>query len=428
MASGTSVQRPHPLLALAGAVLAPLMLSCAALVPGVPPSRLTTTLNASSGFDAKGASLVRLEVAVPYSELVFERTRMGHFECRVLLTATLRDARGHQVAGDAWPCLVQAQSYAQTRAADRELHRETELPVRPGTYELVTVVQVQGTRRRDERRQEVAVPERSPNALWLEEPQFWQRAAGRSGAADSLVRNASRYYARESGDPHVRCVLFDPQADSTGGAYRIGYAVLDEHGGESLRGQLEVSGAGMRTAFEFEVPVQPLHLGSYTLHIEAERTPRTARVRARFEIGFAELAWAGDVGETLQMLEVVLPSDAVDSLRQAPPEERERRWRSLWARSDPDPATRANEFLDGLFERVRFANAHFSAGQAGWRSDRGRIYLKLGPPDEVRAMRGIDGADELQRWTYYADNRVFVFIDREGHGNYELYRSNASLF
>ena len=81
--------------------------------------------------------------------------------------------------------------------------------------------------------------------------------------------------------------------------------------------------------------------------------------------------------------------------------------------------------MDELFARVRFANAHFSGEQPGWRTDRGRVYIKLGAPDEVLQLNPPQDAAAMQRWTYYRDNKVFVFVDRAGRGDYELARANA---
>ena len=60
---------------------------------------------------------------------------------------------------------------------------------------------------------------------------------------------------------------------------------------------------------------------------------------------------------------------------------------TFWRRRDPSPGTAANEFRDEFTRRVDYANAHFAnpndAPHQGVDSDRGRIYVTLGPPDTV---------------------------------------------
>jgi GWxTD domain-containing protein len=64
--------------------------------------------------------------------------------------------------------------------------------------------------------------------------------------------------------------------------------------------------------------------------------------------------------------------------------EREQFIGSFWIRRDPKPETAENEGREQHYARIAHANEHFTFnGLAGWRSDRGRIYIMYGKPDEV---------------------------------------------
>ncbi|PYS99944.1 MAG: GWxTD domain-containing protein, partial [Acidobacteria bacterium] len=63
-------------------------------------------------------------------------------------------------------------------------------------------------------------------------------------------------------------------------------------------------------------------------------------------------------------------------------EEREQFIEAFWRRRDPDPDTEANEYLEEHYERIAYANQHFASGIPGWKTDRGRIYIMYGPPNE----------------------------------------------
>src|SRR5262249_46172556 len=58
---------------------------------------------------------------------------------------------------------------------------------------------------------------------------------------------------------------------------------------------------------------------------------------------------------------------------------------AFWLRRDPTPDTEENEFKDEHYRRLTYANEHFSAGIAGSKTDRGRIYIIHGPPDSIDA-------------------------------------------
>jgi GWxTD domain-containing protein len=64
-------------------------------------------------------------------------------------------------------------------------------------------------------------------------------------------------------------------------------------------------------------------------------------------------------------------------------EERDNFIEAFWARRDPTPDTVENEFKEEHYARIAYANEHFAAGIPGWKTDRGRIYIMYGKPDEI---------------------------------------------
>jgi GWxTD domain-containing protein len=66
-------------------------------------------------------------------------------------------------------------------------------------------------------------------------------------------------------------------------------------------------------------------------------------------------------------------------------EERDQFIEQFWLRRDPTPDTIENEYKEEHYRRIAYANEHFAAGKPGWRTDRGRIYIMFGPPDEIES-------------------------------------------
>jgi GWxTD domain-containing protein len=64
-------------------------------------------------------------------------------------------------------------------------------------------------------------------------------------------------------------------------------------------------------------------------------------------------------------------------------EEREQFIEQFWLRRDPTPDTIENEFKEEHYRRIAYANEHYASGVPGWKTDRGRIYIEYGPPDEI---------------------------------------------
>ncbi|HLH44251.1 MAG TPA: GWxTD domain-containing protein [Bryobacteraceae bacterium] len=63
-------------------------------------------------------------------------------------------------------------------------------------------------------------------------------------------------------------------------------------------------------------------------------------------------------------------------------EERQQFIEQFWLRRDPTPDTEENEFREEHYRRIAYANEQFASGVPGWKTDRGMIYIKFGPPDE----------------------------------------------
>jgi GWxTD domain-containing protein len=108
----------------------------------------------------------------------------------------------------------------------------------------------------------------------------------------------------------------------------------------------------------------------------------------------------------------------------------------FWARRDPTPDTPRNEAREDFYKKVEYANRAYrraSRDEAGWRSDRGRIYLRNGQPDDV-LRQGAQGAGgriqsrampyEVWHYTSSGKDRFYIFVDRAATGAFTLVHSN----
>jgi len=122
-------------------------------------------------------------------------------------------------------------------------------------------------------------------------------------------------------------------------------------------------------------------------------------------------------------------------------DERERFIEEFWRRRDPDPDTDENEFKEEYYERIAYANEHFSSGIPGWKSDRGRIWIMYGKPDE-RETHPMGGSYErpsyegggstttypFEIWFYrylagVGSGVEIEFVDPTGSGEYRIARN-----
>ena len=122
-------------------------------------------------------------------------------------------------------------------------------------------------------------------------------------------------------------------------------------------------------------------------------------------------------------------------------DERERFIEEFWRRRDPDPDTDENEYREEYYERIAYANEHYASGIPGWKTDRGRIYIMWGKPDETESHPsggaynresyeggGSTSTYPFERWFYrylpgVGSGVEIEFVDPTGSGEYRIARN-----
>ena len=175
-----------------------------------------------------------------------------------------------------------------------------------------------------------------------------------------------------------------------------------------------------------------------TLSIPAQQTKRSPDEKPRKvkpELKKAYVEWINDV-------EPIITQAERDTWKKLDTdEEREQFIADFWRSRDPDPDTEENEFKLGYYERIAYANEHFSSGEPGRLTDRGRIYIKFGKPDDIESHPagglyerppyeggGSTSTYPFEKWFYrYLPNVKsgieIEFVDPTGSGEYRLARN-----
>jgi len=103
---------------------------------------------------------------------------------------------------------------------------------------------------------------------------------------------------------------------------------------------------------------------------------------------------------------------------------------AFWKQRDPTPGTPRNEFREEHYQRRKYANEYYGRGtpRPGWMTDQGRIYIILGPPQNIEDHTNINGVYPVQIWSYAGDPKYglptgfnIIFFKKHGLGEYVLY-------
>lgn len=135
---------------------------------------------------------------------------------------------------------------------------------------------------------------------------------------------------------------------------------------------------------------------------------------------------------------IITPEERQAFLQLQNEDERQQFIEEFWQRRNPNPGSTYNSYKEEYYRRFAYANQHFAAGEPGWKTDRGRIYITWGPPDvqnDHDAGGPYDRPFELgggststypfEDWTYnylpgIGENVQLEFVDKCWCGDFEL--------
>jgi len=175
------------------------------------------------------------------------------------------------------------------------------------------------------------------------------------------------------------------------------------------------------------------------LALQSDPRPRTdAERRAQEQAPRQELATPYRKWLNEDVAYIVTNQERAAFLALQTDEEREQFIEQFWLRRDPTPGTTENEFKEEHYRRIAFANEHFATLIPGWKTDRGRIYITYGPPDEIddhssggsyqrpaEQGGGTTSTFPFQQWRYrfiegIGANVIVEFVDPTMSGEFHM--------
>ena len=364
---------------------------------------------------------IEIHYDISYSQLEFLKKAEG-FCARFEVQVVLYDTKGRQVGGDSWRRQVACSSYRETISPEGSYEETFKLEAASGKYNLVV-------RTENLDSEEVSsVSIRLDLKPFKSFPVISDLLIGRCRAdsVDSgVLRSRLIPFPRASFGERFPAVcvygeIYDTLTNADSGVVRIVWRVLDERGSVKLTDTLDVTRKGKVSPFLFAYSVDELTMGEHRLELFLGRMKGAPSASRAFKVDESKFDLDKNIDETTTLLSYIVSRSEIEPIKQATGAERKRLWLEFWKKRDPYPETPENEFLMEFFDRVRYANENFSTIQPGWKTDRGRIYIRRGPPDQIESRPSSATGPAYEVWYYFERNLTFVFVDRMGLGDYEL--------
>ncbi len=390
-----------------------------------------------AGFDDTGRPEAVVTISVPYRNLIFLKQDDGRFRAGYHLRVVQRDESKKALRSQEWDGEVFVEDYDQTRAST-VLKRELEFPLAPSPAKKVLVnvrMDLEGSRRWGKREFTLGRPHLPPGGIALGDVALYHPRDPASFAetdtnlislqsgqlAKGFARSNYPLFDLSSGDPYVLVQIYDFRSASDRDSLSLAFEIRDDHGNGRIRWSRRVRIASQMKEHSVLLRLPP---GACTQGKNQLKVVLVGGDDRKLEFQNFGLDTSSDKQweSNLRVIEGIASDAELESLRQTPAPDRREAWRAFWQRRDPDPESPGNPRLKEHYERVSYARENFRDGSSdGAISDRGRVYVRLGPPDSIESQTMLQSSNaEYELWHYLARGETYYFRDDDGLGHWTL--------
>lgn len=360
-------------------------------------------------------------VALGNNALSFAREADDRFRANYTVAITVRD--GTQVIRQERTTEeVIVGAFRETTRGGESLVFQQVLDLAPGEYEIVLAVRDELSQRSGEEQMALRVPRLGPGSASSPLPVF--EVTPRLGR-DSLPRiiidpRATVVFGRDS-----VMSFYVERYDTAAAPLRL--EVRDERGRVTWSEPVDFPVRDGIAARVVEVPVSRLGIGVGEVAVASGGGPSSG---AGVFVSFGEDLPVATFDNMLNYLRLFAAPHRLSAMRSAPAESRADLWATFLRETDGNPTTAVNEDLREYFARLVRANTrYFGDASIGWQSDRGRVYIVLGEPDEILepTLQSFDAVRQMV-WVYRELNAQIVFYDRTAMGRWTLVPQSSTRF
>jgi GWxTD domain-containing protein len=170
------------------------------------------------------------------------------------------------------------------------------------------------------------------------------------------------------------------------------------------------------------LPFSVMDVGRYRLLVTAAWEGGSDTVSLPTEIFWRDMPFSmRDLDFAIDAMRFILTSEEYKQMKRGDMESMQKAFRNFWKERDATPETEYNEMMAEYFRRVDQAFYKFQTlyERNGAQTDRGKVYVLFGPPEEIqRVMNRDEPINEI--WEYPSLGKTFRFIDKSRDGNLRL--------
>ncbi len=368
------------------------------------------------------SSLAVVSVSLAARALTFSREG-DRYRAGYSIVADLRSQTGSRRIVDATEA-VRVSSATETQRTDESVIFQRFFSVPPGTYQLSISLRDMVGGRGSSYEGSVVVPNTRvqgiSTALVVHQAEL--RSSLTSPPKIVTSPRATGVFGRDS--------IFLTYVETYGNSQNtsVRYALVTETGGTLWSDSVKVTGNDQVASGLIRIPVTGVGVGVGRLRLWLPGARDT--VQTPLFVGFGEDLPVASFTDMISYLRYYVNSARLAAMRSAADDQKPGLWVELLRDSDPIPSTPQHEGLLAYFDRIRKANDLYRGEVgAGWLSDRGKVLVTLGEPDQIGATTsGSEVSGRTLVWEYRRFGLRLLFQDRTGLNRWELNASSEAEF
>ena len=382
--------------------------------------------------DIKGQS--RLELYYQIFNFGLQFAKQGEeYVADYELTVIILDDEGHQVKSVEQDKKFRVMSLEQT--VSRFDYRTSQLTfsLDPGNYKIQTTLSDKLGKSIFRKDCDVRLAPFRASTPSFSDVEFVQATAATADSADlflkgnlAVIPSVSRMYGGADSSRLLFYVEVYPGSDSLG-QFIMETIIRSRTKGVVYRDTLPVMPEGNVIRQLRDIAVSEFGPGDYDLELSlhGRRNKKVAEAQGPITIVWTqEGLLKHDFKAALDQLSYIATGSEIDKIRKLKTlPERIAAFDAFWVARDPTTGTRENEMKREFYRRIFYANREFRHMRTeGWRTDRGRVYITYGDPDQIDDVPMSPSDVPYQIWHYYKQGQYkrFTFVDKNDDGDYRL--------
>ena len=329
--------------------------------------------------------------------------------------------------------IVRVATFKEVNRTDESVIFQNYFRVTPGDYTVSFMVRDVSSNRSATQDGKISVPRLTQSHLST--PILVYEASRRS-TLDSLPRIlASPRSSAVFGQDSTVSVYLEAYGQQS--RLPVSFMVQNDKGAVTWRDTTVLEKNGGLLSGAVSIPISRVGIG--VANVTFTRADATDTVRTPVFVSFGNDIPLLSYEDLISQLRYYVAPERLRALRETSIDNRGQAWAAFLRASDPAPSTPEHEGLQTYFTRLQQAALRFrddGLGRSGWLSDRARVYVVLGEPDQLYEQvtnapigrSSVSQRGRLQYWEYSQYRVRLVFYDDNGSGRWRLAPTSETEF